>query len=105
MLSSHKRLLFLAISHSIAWLHRDGVLALEQTTSMSVLALVTVIILASMYQIVPSIIFRVTVTIHADMYQIVLSVVVRVLLTTLALLCQRLPFMTDPVTILILVAM
>ena len=42
---------------------------------------------------------------HAIRYKIVLSVVIRVLLTTLALLCQRLPFMTDPVTILILVAM
>ena len=70
MLSSHKRLLFLAISHSIAWLHRDGVLALEQTTSMSVLARVTICILAILYQIVLSIMFRVTVEPHAKVYKI-----------------------------------
>ena len=73
-------------------------LVLKQTTSMSVLALVTVIILASMYQIVPSIIFRVTVTIHADMYQIVLSVVVRVLVIILVTRCKMPPSEKDRAT-------
>ena len=37
-------------------------LVFEQATSMSVLARVTVTVLAGLYQIVPSIMFRVTVT-------------------------------------------
>ena len=73
-------------------------LALKQATSMSVLARVTVNILAKRYQIVPSIIFRVTVIAHAITVIILLSVVVRVLVVLFVIIWKTPPSEKDRVT-------
>ena len=56
----------------------------KQTTSMSVLA-------------------RVTVGRHANMYQIVLLVMIHVTVVMLAILCKILPFMTDHVVAMMVI--
>ena len=65
VLLSHNCLLLLAVSHSIACVHRENLLAIKQRTSKLVIAHVTVRVLAKLYLIVRSIMIRVTSKNHA----------------------------------------
>ena len=84
VLLSHNCLLLLAVLYYLSRLHREKLRALKRTTSKSVIA-------------------RVTVKILATVYQIVLSIMSRVILMKLAFLWKILPFMTDRVKVIMLV--